>query len=847
MTRYADPARCPDCSASLPVGPGRCPSCGLPLSGPLAAELLRTLRRADDLLGQLRADRSELVDAAAAPPSYPPPVDTSFAAAPRRSGLGALSVPRILLGLGALCLLVAAMIFLAVAWSWLGIGGRTAVLVAATVATGFLGVRLGRRDLRIGAEALLAVSLGLLALDLVGAQDAGWLGGLVGSSFSLLVGTVLAVAAGGFVAVATKDGRRLVVPQLTAVLGATIALVAVLELVDHFATALVVEILLLAVAVRVCLGRRVPLVVGLLAGLGVLWWLGLVAHGLDEAVPFLAQDQAMTLRSLWLDGQGLPLLAAVLLALIPIAVVPRLLGVGQAAVATSATLGTVVLLLPALDDGLSVAAAAWLVALIVWTGVAHLTRLARDAGPEVSTVLALVRYAVLAPLALAAVVVAAFLADLLARSAANVLGTGQAFVADAGVRLDVVDRTTEPALLLPMALALLAAAYVALPWRRGVPQAAALVVGLAALATLTQYDVPLALVVGVLAAGGLGALLDALRRRGATADPGWVAAAVLLAASVLVGLPSAALSAAALGVVLAGAVLLLVAPALISPAGPTTGGAGRTTGGALPLLVQHAAGAVVPLAWAGVVWTTVEAADLSQVWCAVAVLVVVGLLAIAVPRVEIEVTATVAALLSAPTAIAAAADESVSLALHLTLAGALVTASALVHRDRRLLAVPGGLLLAAATWVRLADLGVSAPEAYTMPTAVALLLVGADRLRRDATASTALALLPGLVLATVPSLLWALADPVSLRALLLGVACLGLILGGAALRWSAPLVVGALVGTVLVVWELAPYVAQTPQWIAIGLAGSLLTVVGLTWEKRMQDVQHVRGRLARLR
>ena len=41
-------------------------------------------------------------------------------------------MPALLLGTGALCLLVAAVIFLAVAWSWLGVGGRTAVLVTLT-------------------------------------------------------------------------------------------------------------------------------------------------------------------------------------------------------------------------------------------------------------------------------------------------------------------------------------------------------------------------------------------------------------------------------------------------------------------------------------------------------------------------------------------------------------------------------------------------------------------------------------------------------------------------------------------------------------------------------------------
>ena len=71
----------------------------------------------------------------------------------------------------------------------------------------------------------------------------------------------------------------------------------------------------------------------------------------------------------------------------------------------------------------------------------------------------------------------------------------------------------------------------------------------------------------------------------------------------------------------------------------------------------------------------------------------------------------------------------------------------------------------------------------------------------------------------MPSLLWALVDPVSPRAALLGGGCLVLLLGGAALRWSAPVVVGGLVGGALVLRELAPYAEQTPQWVLIGAAG----------------------------
>ena len=54
----------------------------------------------------------------------------------------------ILLGLGAVCLLVAAVTFLVFAWAWLGVGGRTTVLVALTAGSGLLAEALRRRELR---------------------------------------------------------------------------------------------------------------------------------------------------------------------------------------------------------------------------------------------------------------------------------------------------------------------------------------------------------------------------------------------------------------------------------------------------------------------------------------------------------------------------------------------------------------------------------------------------------------------------------------------------------------------------------------------------------------------------
>jgi hypothetical protein len=142
MIRYADPEVCPCCRMQIPYAAPQCPHCDAVLTGPVAQGLFRTLTHADTLVAQLSSPvpvAAGVGAAASGPASVPvggPRVDASYpvfpmpAATARRRGLSAASVPRILLGLGATCLLVAAVVFLAVAWSGLGMGARTAILLA---------------------------------------------------------------------------------------------------------------------------------------------------------------------------------------------------------------------------------------------------------------------------------------------------------------------------------------------------------------------------------------------------------------------------------------------------------------------------------------------------------------------------------------------------------------------------------------------------------------------------------------------------------------------------------------------------------------------------------------------
>ncbi len=834
MSRYADPRRCPDCRQPLTYPLVTCTSCGLPLIGPDATELFATLTRADQLLARLRSAPIN-APAGGVPPaqaasripgdSYPLPSTAGVPVAARssiRDGIAGLSVQRILLGLGALCLLVAALTFLIVAWSFLGVGGRTAVLVALTLAAASLGWLLARRGLRTAAEALLSVAFGLLALDLFGADDAGWFSPLFGdlttSGVFLLVGSP-----SGFIALATAFAMRtkaeLIAPQAVAVIAlmvAAAALVGTLES-DNLA-ALTASALFLALSqLTRHFGLRYVPWPALAAA--ALWWLILLTLGVFEGL------ERASLRGLWLEGQVWPLVAAAALAAIASVVpwLPALARVGS--VSAAATIGTFVAILPTTDESPNVFVLGCLAGLLVWGAL-----LAWLQGSRWTPAVA---YAPLLLTGLAPILAAGWILAAAAASVLEKLGDEQRGVWVGGIDVRHVATASEvnPFLAAPIVAALIvvglllalggwqAALVRARAW--AMPILAALM--LALVASTALYAVPVALlVVGLLAVVAL--LAWWAHREGQTL--GYGAAGVVGLAALITSLPSDWLTAAVLV--------------------PAVGGSAIALRGDSPI-IRRTGQALLPLSSGALLWTAAELGSIDVVWRAAPVLVCVGLLAVARPRVALEISAAVVALLGSAASVLSAVDTASALAIHLTLAGALVTASSLANASRRLLGWVGGLLLAMATWVRLWDLGVEAPEAYTMPSALALLAVGLWHLRAHPEASTRLALGPALALATVPSLLKVFAEPISLRAALLGVGCLALVLVGVRLRWSMPVVIGALVGGTLVLWEAAPYTGNVPPWVLIGLAGAALIGVGVTWEARLRNAQSAAAYVARLR
>ena len=551
-------------------------------------------------------------------------------------------------------------------------------------------------------------------------------------------------------------------------------------------------------------------------GLAVAPWAAGTAAGLSwvdltgSALSALDSGGTLTFADLWTGGSGSALTAAALLLLGPLAVTRRP-ELAQPLITLSVSMLTGVLALPVLDNGASHVAVASLAAGLAWTAVAYVVPRRHLVVPAVPAAASLLPAALIGAALFAQAVAAALLAG-------------------DDLRLSPDAPVAEPALLVPTVLAALA--YLVTVTRPVVGRAlvvgGAAVVALAAVATLALHPVPLWTVVASLCVPATAYAADALRRPGPGGLVQAAGAGAVLVAAAGVAMPSAA---------------LLTAPiALITVLAASAMTVGRF------VAADEVGSLVLPLALSLLLWTVADVADVDVAKRAVPVLVVMGLLALVRPRSEVELPAALAGFVAACAAVPEAGDVSVSLAVHLTVAGALMTIQSLVYPSRRGLAWAGGTLLMLATWVRLADLGVEAPEAYTLPAAVVLTLVGLRHLVRDRRAATGPTLLPGLVLATVPTLLHVLAnDPVSVRALALGAGCLLLVLAGTQLRWSAPLEVGAVVGGVLALVELQPYAAQTPQWVVIGLAGTVLVVVGITWERRVVDLQRASRYVGRLR
>ncbi|MCH8613075.1 SCO7613 C-terminal domain-containing membrane protein [Arsenicicoccus dermatophilus] len=170
------------------------------------------------------------------------------------------------------------------------------------------------------------------------------------------------------------------------------------------------------------------------------------------------------------------------------------------------------------------------------------------------------------------------------------------------------------------------------------------------------------------------------------------------------------------------------------------------------------------------------------------------------------------------------------------------TASAAARRTWAVLATA---CATGTAWSLLLDLRVSIPEAYSLSAAAAL----APWVWRELVTSRvpSAPALPVLGIALGTSALVSLADLSSGRALAVVVVAVGLVVVGAARRTAAHLHVGATVLAVLALVRVAPWVGYLPPWLPLGAGGGVLLALGITWEARLEDLRHLRRRVAVLR
>lgn len=802
-----DATRCPGCSAPLP-GIGSCPACGLRLRGPEAArlwevdtELLRLdasrlalLAERDTLLAALR---TEPVDAPAAPPPH--------AAAAPRAEWTPKRTSNTLLGLGGLLLAIAAVVFAAVTYERLGAGGRAAVLLALTVVAGLAVPRARIRGLLSTAETLTAVTLALAALDAYGLRKLGLAEGASDERYAAGSAVVLALLSAGY---ATLVPVRLA--RIASVLLAQLP-VPILLLDAHpgpATTALWMTALaaadLAVLALLTGRGWARPDVVGTLTGAGavVTAIAGIAAVGAalgteprPGAVALLCLAAVVAGASALVQDPGWRLL---------LSAAP----VGAVALAAHAVAR------PELTDAQSPLVPA-AVALLAVQAAALLPRALRT-GP------------VLGALAVAGVAVLAVVPNALVAVAAPLTWLGNRWQLPDGApaRAALADGLLwEGTLVTPVVLAAAATAAVG--------------------AGLALHRTELAVPAGVLLLGAAVTLPVGLDLSHAAA----VALLVALgAAAALAPRPAAVelpLSAAGIGLLtLAGtwsvadkettlAVLPVVAVLLAAVAAWA-----RTS------LLQTISAALASVAAAGEMAAVGAASGLASDQVGGLLVVAVALLVVtATPRVGVARRSglELAAVLVALVAAGSAAPDAGWLSW--VLAGlALVALGTALRPDRRRVAIAGGLLLAASSWVRLAAAGVTDPEPYVVPLAIAALVLGHLRRRREPSTRSFEAYGPGLGALLVPSLLASYAGSPLWRPLLLAGVCVAVVLLGARERLQAPLAIGGTVLALDAALLLAPYAAAAPRWLVLGAAGALLLGVGATYEQRLRDLSRMRDR-----
>ncbi|HVB41363.1 MAG TPA: hypothetical protein VNF47_01490 [Streptosporangiaceae bacterium] len=828
----------------------RCQLCGISFEAPQVAELrwidgefarLDTeavrLKSARDWLVNRRvvllAELAERVaEQPAARPENRPRLGGTPVATSRVTELSGRTAARLLLGTGALLVMIAAAAFTAANWGSIGALGRCAILLGVTAVTAAVPATLRRRSLAATAEAVAAIALALTVADgylVWQLVRPGWPGHL------FVIAAAVAVLAGLWAGYGTLTGLRC--PQVAAIgLAQFPGLIFAVSLVHTLGGGAVSVVGPLACTAVLTCGADLLLIAWLNGGrlhaeqlaaslaAAATWTAGVFLAsvgatgrpGLGTALWFaaalaLASVVAMLMptpgTSAWLSAPAVSAFAGVLLA---------------AALAVPAA--------AALPDGwfaVTASSAALVASTAAWRSAGRMRQVAlagaacgvlggfgtqwrtlvlamvspyqpamrpwqqhglATARPALELLLPVV--ALVAGLAATATAVGAWRGT--ARASLNVVAIVPPIVVGPIALAWGLDHPATLGLLLAVAIAL--AGWAAASRSYG-PAGAALASFSLALAWALAGSVPTLIVLGCLAAASMLCAWRAPR------------AVVRVAASVLAVLGVAALAECL--VLAVGRPAWQSGLAVLGVAACAQAAAGRLAAGR-PEAGRPGAGAGLPGAGN----------------------VIAGIV------IAVEVTAWVAVAAGLAQCLSRSGPASVALAL----AGVLCLGVA-VRRDRRPV-LWAGLALGEAAWcVWLSAAGVTMPELYVLPASAAALVAGWRLTLRRPQVSSWLSYGPGLTWLLLPSLVTLWQGQGWIRPLLLGSGAAAVTVAGARRRLQAPLLLGAVTAVLVAGHELAPAIRQlaeqVPGWLPVALAGAILLWAGARYEAWLGNLKTV--------
>lgn len=834
--RYADPHACPRCRASI-GGVTACPSCGFDLTSRAAHELWSLFARADAILAGATAAATSapvpeplaggvLSSPIAAPVTVPPGQH-----APIKSR--SWSAGSILLGLGALSLVVAAIIFVSLTWGSLGVAGRTLVLLIITAIFGALVALCVHNRLFASAEALAFVLLGMLTVDVFGAKAAGFLGMSnwpKGAVFTLWAVVMGAAAFALDRQAATRGRERMYIPEIFAGIAVIVSMPVIAHWINplkgsadlsSWTWALLLGTLLACASFYLFRLLNIGLTAQIIVVFTGLWAVATVlqswmAFGLapgqwhwPSAIALLIVIAALTAAGMLSNRIRIPawVLASLSVSAVLVLSVARLdlrwysdaaaraeyfplsawLAVGVLALLVSAW----AFFKPANSDvrqtrnwtlgflAAGLAPASLPMQLPLFFRASEIWENLEPAATDRTEIL--IGSAVLVLVCSAFIVLMLFTFNL--RDEQPILFR---LLRDFGIPGLVVLFGTQ-------ILALANAHLVVLT----VPAIALIVVW-----SLRARDIPTAQLLGLLPAA---------------------AALALMPHSV----PWSVLVPYALGVALANSAWRAERA---EGSGPLVS-SGVLAATSIALL----AGGTMAMVWM----------DREPTMFATGVLVVVlaglhvvnlGLRAFAGIRLGVD---TGLALFFSGVLLSTAGFYLFDLApfwsFSLALAAASTAIVAMADSSRRWQMWLAMALGTIAWWLLLVHRDIATLEWYTLPPAVVLIGIGSAKFASDPESRSWFVLGPGLALGLLPSLSLALDEPAGLRALMLGCAALVIIGAAVVLRWQAPFVLAGSVLLILVFLNLWPVVFALHRWIIFASAGAILVAVGTTWEKRVAN------------